>query len=302
MLKKTISLCLSLILILSLNGCGGAEEIATTEQKLQFTVTEAVGESKSVVSESDPEILSVAYMELSDVELHWQGNPVPLEQLIREKTLSVPQVLAYAQLDAENGYCQEYITMQNSLTQFHYSYPECDLRIIYDVYDTPANGWVRINEILVTQSGKMETVGDSYYVDESSPWGYFIDREDWGLAFTVADVSATEITVDYTHEKNQEIGQLWMEDFALYAYDPDTGAQNYLTRVDLARDGGGIELTEAGSFTLSWAEDPGALEPGDYVIRATVSDHYDPEQVHPLMANYYDKQSYHITFAMATIS
>lgn len=70
MLKKTIYLCLSLILILSLTGCGGAEEITTTEQKLQFTVTEAAGESKSVVSESDPEILSVAYMELSDVELH----------------------------------------------------------------------------------------------------------------------------------------------------------------------------------------------------------------------------------------
>lgn len=244
----------------------------------------------------------MAYMELSDVELHWRGNPAPLEQLIREKTLSVPQILAWVRQDADNGYCQEYVTMQNSLSQFNYSYPECDLRITYDVYDTPANGWVRISEILVTQSGKMETAGDSYYVDESSPWGYFIDREDWGLAFTVADVSATEITVDYTHEKNQEIGQLWMEDFALYAYDPDTGAQNYLTRVDLARDGGGIELTEAGSFTLNWAEEPGALEPGNYVIRTTVSDHYDPEEVHPLMENFYDKQSYHITFAIATIS
>lgn len=115
MLKKTISLCLSLILILSLTGCGGAEEITTTEQKLQFTVTEAEGESKSVVSESDPEILSVAYMELSDVELHWQGKLVPLEQLIREKTLSVPQILAWARQDADNGHCQEYITMQNSL-------------------------------------------------------------------------------------------------------------------------------------------------------------------------------------------
>lgn len=102
-------------------------------------------------------------------------------------------------------------------------------------------------------------------------------------------------------KKNQEIGDLWLEDFTLYAYDPDTGAQNYLTRVDLARDGGGIELTEAGSFTLNWAEVPGALEPGNYVIRATVSDHYDPEEVHPLMENFYDKQSYHITFAIATI-
>lgn len=36
MREKTIYLCLSLILILSLTGCGGAEEIATTEQKLRI--------------------------------------------------------------------------------------------------------------------------------------------------------------------------------------------------------------------------------------------------------------------------
>lgn len=299
MLKKTISLWLCLILILSLAGCGGGEETTGAERKLQFTVTEAEGQSKSVASEYDPEILYVAYMELSDVELLWQGQQLPLEQLIRENTLSVPEILACAQRDAENGYCQESFTMQNSLTQFHYSYPECDLRITWDVYDTPANGWKRISELIVTQPGMAGNVGDSYYVDESSPWGYFIDREDWGLSFTPGDVSVTELTVDYTHEKNQEIGKLWMEDFTLYTYDTDTGAQNYLTRVDLSRDGGGIELTEAGSFTLSWEDDLGALEPGNYVIRATVSDHYDPEAVHPLMENFYDKQNYHITFAIS---
>lgn len=299
MLKRTICLCLSLLLILSLTGCGGTEETAETERKLQFTVTETEGESRSVMSENDPDILYVAYMELSDVELFWQGEQVPLEQLIREKALSAPQILAYAGQDAENGYCQEYFTMQNSLTQFNYCYPECELRIMYDVYDTPANGWKKINEIIVAKSGKMENVGDSYYVDESSPWGYFIDREDWGLTFTVTEVSSTEITADYTHEKNQEIGQLWLEDYTLYDYDPETGGQNYLTRVDLSRDGGGIELTKAGTFTLNWEDTFGTLEQGNYVISATVSDHYDPEQVHPLMENFYDKQSYHMTFEIS---
>lgn len=145
----------------------------------------------------------------------------------------------------------------------------------------------------------METAGDSYYVDKSSSWGYFIDREDWGLAFTVAEASPTEITMDYTHEKNQEIGDLWLEDFTLYAYDADSGKQNYLTRVALTD---GIGLTENGSFALSWAEAYEALEPGTYVIQTTVSDHYDPDEVHPLMENFYDKQSYHITFAIAAIS
>lgn len=299
MLKKTICLWLCLLLILSLTGCGKADEPAITDRKLQFTVTEAEGESSDVISENDSEIFCVTYMDLSDVALLWQGNQVPLEQMIREDALSVPEILACAKRDAKNGYCQEYFTMQNSITQFNYCYPECELRITYDVYDTPANGWVLINEMIVTRSGKMKNVGNSYYVDESSLWGYFLDREDWGLTFTVTETSSTEITVDYTHEKNQEIGQLWLEDYALYDYDPDTGEQNYLTQVNLSRGGGGIELTEGGTFTLNWENAVGTLEPGKYVLRATVSDHYDPEQVHPLMENFYDKQSYHMTFEIS---
>lgn len=299
-MKKCILLA---ALLITLSGCVAQGKMETTQNDslgriLQFSTVEMEQQSFTELTNANAELQVVA-CGLSQVDIIWRGEDLPIGMAIQDGKITPEELFAYARLDAKNGYCQEQYTSLNGLTHFCYTYPECDLCIVYDVYETPVGGQTLINELYFYASETYEFDDKDYYVDESSPWGYFIDREDWGLTFTVTEVSSTEITADYTHEKNQEIGQLWLEDYTLYDYDPETGGQNYLTRIDLSRDGGGIELTKAGTFTLNWEDTFGTLEQGNYVISATVSDHYDPEQVHPLMENFYDKQSYHMTFEIS---
>lgn len=313
-MKRVICMIIVAALLIALSGCaaqekmkvsvsttGTAETILDTTQnstvgrKLQFSTVEMEQQKFKVLSDVNADFRVVA-CGLSRVDISLQGDEIPVGQAIQERKVTPEELFCYARLDAQNGYCQERYASLNGLTHFCYTYPECDLCIVYDVYETPDGRQTLINELSFYTSETFELGSKDYYIDESSPWSYFLDRENWGLTFAVTEASATEITVDYTHEKNQEIGQLWLEDYALYDYDPDTGEQTYLTQMNLSRDGGGIELTEGGTFRLNWEDTLGVLEEGKYVLRATVSDHYDPEQVHPLMENFYDKQSYHMTF------
>lgn len=306
-------------LLAALSGCTGNQEAGTSvstvsretsipevgtvyQQKLQFTVVESESPGYTLVSQEELGGIAdvhIAYGNLTEVNITWGGENISLAEAIREGNLSVPEIFAFARMDAQNGFCRETYVSEHGLTHFCYTYPECELWIVYDAYETPDGKQTVINQISIYNITDSERNVGSTYIDEASEWGYFLDREDWGLTFKVSSVTSTQITVDYTQIQKQEIGELSLVDYELYSRE-DGDTSEYLARSERDVDGLPISIHSDGSgqMIFDWSDTVGALESGEYYLKVTVSDNYDESDVHPLMANFYDKQSYHIVFTI----
>lgn len=309
------------LILVALSGCAGNQEEAKSNDKTASTtavVAATTAENTQMlnfcVEESEelgftcisPDELgaendvSMVYGSLTEVDLTWDGEIISLPQAIREERLTVPELFAFARMDAQNGFCQESYTSEHGLTHFCYAYPECELWLAYDVYETPDGGQTLINEVHIYNIDNSQKPLDITYVDEDNEWGYFLDREDWGLTFEVISASPTQITVNYSQQQGQEIGELSVTDFSLYSRSAPGTLDTYLGQFSFAREGRPIPIQTDGSgqITFDWTDIAGALEPGEYYIKATVVDTYDESAVHPLMDNFYDRQSYHIVFSV----
>lgn len=308
-------------LLAALSGCTGSQESgdwaemsptvkeasikddeAPTKQNLHFSVVEAESPGYTLVPQEELDEKTntyIAYANLAEVNITWDGVTISLAEAIRDGKLTVPEIFALARMDAQNGFCKESYVSKLGLTHFIYTYPECELWIAYDVYETPDGKRTLIDEIYIHSVAGSKRNIDFTYVDKDSEWGYFVDREDWGLTFEVSSVSPTTITVDYTQRKGQEIGELLLEEYMLFSR-KDDGTSEYLARSERDTDGFpfSVQSDESGQITMDWSNTAGALDPGEYYLKITVTDSYNESDIHPLMSNYYDKQSYHIAFTI----
>lgn len=247
----------------------------------------------------------LTYLGVSDVTIELSGETMSLEQAIRDGRISVAEILAYARLDSKNGFCEETYTSKNGLTSFLYCYPDFDVHIIYDVYETPDGQQHLIEDLSIYSTGSHQNM-HHYFVDEDSPYGYFIDREDWGLDFDAEEATSTGLTINCTQSGGQQIGELEVDyNYRLYSVAEDQtapvpglqGTVNY-TPETLPSPIAKIRKDATTRFTIDWTEEYGALESGTYRINLSVKDIFSEAQVHPLMKNYYDSQSYWIEFTI----
>ncbi len=189
------------------------------------------------------------------------------------------------------------------MTHFSYTYPECALHLTYDVYETPDGKQTLIEELYVSDITDHQRTISYFYVDNESEWGYLLDREDWGITFEVSDTSPTQITLDYTQQGGQQIGDLVIESYFLYPAETNGSPDNtpgYIGWAKANSEGLPIPLLRdtSGQITMDWSVICGSLDPGNYHLKLSISDIYEEFEVHPLMANFYDKQSYYIAFSI----
>ena len=136
-------------------------------------------------------------------------------------------------------------------------------------------------------------------MDESSRWGYFLDREDWGLEFTVKTVTPESLTVTYTQKQAQELGELTCEDYIMFA-EVEGARDEFVTQTGRDAPGFPIAITSDGSgeITFDWSETAGKLDSGTYYVRIGIRDNYDPEKVPANVTKRYSKQSYCVEFTV----
>lgn len=301
-------------ILLAMCGCAGEQEVQiqgtagageeSSEEMLRFSVTALEEPGYTVISQEERKTDAyIAYLDLAEVAVHIDGADIPLAEAIREEKLTVPEILAFARRDARNGFCRETYVSEHGLTHFSYTYPECEVQIAYDVYETPDGNQTLIEEIYILAITDQKRTISHTYVDEESPWGYFLDREDWGLAFEVSSVSPTQITLDYSQQGGQQIGELFVEEYILYPMEDDGApakAPGYLGKSKESSGGLPIPLPSdtLGQITIDWSDTAGTLAPGEYYLKLSLSDSYEESDVHPLMENYYDRQSYHVAFSI----
>ncbi len=299
-MKKFLILLTSIALLCSLYGCTGSAS-KESGQKLKFSVvpTEEIGFIKIPDEKKGSEKAELVYQNLSEVNITLSGKTEPLEDAIRTGKITGAEIFAYARMDAEAGYCKEGYTSEQGLTRFVYTYPEYALEMVYDIFEGSEGKNVLINEITVADSTQSLFDSDSFYVDESSRWGYFLDREDWGLEFTVKTVTPESLTVTYTQKQAQELDELACEDYIMFA-EVEGARDEFVTQTGRDAPGFPIAITSDGSgeITFDWSKMAGKLNPGTYYVRIGIRDNYDPEKVPANVTKRYSKQSYCVEFTV----
>lgn len=240
----------------------------------------------------------ITYWNLSNVDVRVDGEIFSLEEAVREGKTAIEQICAKARMDARNGICKETSTTQHGLTHFTYRYPNFYLETAYDIYETPDGKQHLIRDFGIYHAGTYDA-GTAYtYQDEQ---GNPIDMEDWGLAWEVVGGTPTSLTLRCTQSGGQQIGNLVTDFYTIYA------GENYgfvptregIQSADQYEPKLNIQANAVTELTIDWTDTYGALAPGSYAMKLRITDVYDPGQVHPLMENFYDRQSYWISFAVA---
>lgn len=223
---------------------------------------------------------------LTDVTIDLGGNVMDLGNALREGKTSLSEISFLAQSDSQSGFCTEGWKSKNGLAEFRYSYPDFDLWIVDDIYETPDGLQHLIRGITLCQPGS-----DVAFLHNE------LDQEDWGIEFSVAEASQTEITLNYTQSGGQVLGQLMTYGYAISRLNPMEG----IALLDNAplQEQKPISMNCQGTLCLDIETYFGALPAGQYGMYLYLQDAYNEEDVPPLTRNYHDVQCYWIEFTVS---
>lgn len=226
------------------------------------------------------------YWQVTDLAIRLGEETLPLETALEQGRITLEELDAFAKIDAAQGRCQMRHDTHLGLTQFLYRYPEYDLRITQDVYETP-DGKQHLMRIFGVYAPGMD-ISTTYQDDET---GLPLDLEDWGLDFAVSDPTATGLTLTVQQSGGQQMGNLMVESYMLFNTDYKPVAilddSCYLLDPPLP-----IQSQGQSTLTLDWSGLHGPVAPGAYRLKVRIQDQYDPASVPPLTRNYHDSQSY----------
>ena len=132
----------------------------------------------------------ITYYDVTNVMIDINGESKKLEEAIRDGEITVEAIYAYARMDARKGNCTESFESKNGLAKFTYRYPDFDLRLVYDVYETPDGESHLIQDIGIYRANADVL---TRYTDDTGKW---IDREDWGVMFEVVEATPTGLVLN----------------------------------------------------------------------------------------------------------
>lgn len=266
----------------------GQVETQASQQKLLISVSAA---DDAYISEeipqgqTSPSGIGFCCIGLKDVTIAIDGATMELENALREGMTSLGEITSLAQEDARSGFCTESWKSKNGLSHFCYTYPDFDLWITNDIYETPDGQQHLIRDVTLAQPDSNVT----FVYNE-------LDQEDWGIAFSVADASASEITLSYTQSGGQLFGQLFTCGYQISNLDrkeavQELDASKLQEQMPIARNA-------QGSLTLDIETYFGPLPAGKYGMYLYLQDQYEEADIPPLARNYHDMQCYWIEFTI----
>lgn len=295
---------LLLILSLLLTGCSTANPEATETApvvaagpNLNISLVSDLSVETTRFSEEDLNgnfTHGLSYHNVTDVTIELDGAVLALEEAFQTGALTEEEIFTFARQDAKQGFCVEEFKSRNGLTHFTYRYPNYNLRLIYDVYETPDGQQHLICDMAIyPPSGVILGEYLDFYDEET---GERLDREDWGLTLEAAQVSATGITINCTQSGGQQVGELRTSYFLL------AHANSFVQRLsgsaEIPSFDFAFQMDGTTQLQLDWTDSYGTLPSGDYVLWLYVNDIFDESQLHPLMRDYHDLQIYPVEFSI----
>ena len=308
-MKKAIGILLVCLLVLSafflgrsLGSAETAAEDGLSKRNLRLSATTDRNEPDKVIPLAQGNFPEAHYWSVKDVTVQLDGTRMPLEDALCEGLVTVDDVIASAREDAAVGRCKETSQSKNGLAVFRYHYPAFNLQSLYDIYETP-DGWRhRITDFSVYGIGR----DPGYSIGWDEETGDPIDYEDWGLTFTVTQLSPSGVTLECAQSGGQQFGRLNVVGLMLSRKNPDTQDWERVEPLD-ASIGADIykayseitpkpedDLAMGGTKELTYDLEAmfGRLTAGEYEISLKIVDCYDEADVPPLSRNFYDVQWY----------
>ena len=293
-----IGLILAAVLLLGIGFAIGRNDekktvlVAPTESTAPRLIISAVHADSEYTSEKIQQTndgtsdLDFCCIGLTDVTIDLGGNVMDLGNALREGKTSLSEISFLAQSDSQSGFCTEGWKSKNGLAEFRYSYPDFDLWIVDDIYETPDGLQHLIRGITLCQPGS-----DVAFLHNE------LDQEDWGIEFSVAEASQTEITLNYTQSGGQVLGQLMTYGYAISRLNPMEG----IALLDNAplQEQKPISMNGQGTLCLDIETYFGALPAGQYGMYLYLQDAYNEEDVPPLTRNSHDVQCSWIEFTVS---
>ncbi len=240
----------------------------------------------------------LAYHHVKGVTIEAEGNALPLETALKDGTVTEEDIFYYARKDARAGFCQEVTDSRLGVSGYTYHYPDFSLSLTYDIYELPDGTQEPISRcdvFLPVVDGTEYRYGPyTSFPDEET--GLYNDREDWGVAFTVTEAAPTGITVKCAQADGQQIGLLTVTGYSLSSKEGALALLEedlYLPSYEFT-----ISPNQESEFAIDWTAAYGPLESGEYTLMLQIQDVFAPEEVHPLMKDYHDRQEYGIPFTV----
>ena len=308
-MKKAIGILLVCLLVLSAfflgRSLGSAEtavEDGLSKRNLRLSATTDRNEPDKVIPLTQGNFPEAHYWSVKDVTVQLDGTRVPLEDALGKGLVTADDVIASAREDAAVGRCKESSQSKNGLAVFRYHYPAFNLQSLYDIYETP-DGWRhRITDFSVYGIGR----DPGYSIGWDEETGDPIDYEDWGLTFTVTQLSPSGVTLECAQSGGQQFGRLNAAGLMLSRKNPDTQDWEQVepldasTSADIYKAYSEItpkpedDLAMGGTKELTYDLEAmfGRLTAGEYEISLKIVDCYDEADVPPLSRNFYDVQWY----------
>lgn len=288
--------------VLALSACGKTSTDTTDtvyvpedvpQQALHITVQQDDSSSAAFSSEDLVGNFSngMSYKHLKDVSLWINGRYLPLEDALAKGEITEEEIFYLVRTDARNGACAEKCESFHGVAHYTYEYPDYNILLIHDVYETPDGKQHLIS--MMTIYAPRSTDGYTQY--QEGPYHGFLDdngkiddKEDWGLTFSAKDVSPTGLVLESEQAGGQQTGEL-----VVIGYDLDDG-ERALELPDSSSEIPSIELpitmNGSGEYELDWSDVYGPLPAGAYTLNLFVADRFDEETVHPLLQNFTDHE------------
>ena len=201
------------------------------------------------------------YLNVTNVLIEINGQYEPLENALSEGSVSEEDIFYYARIDAKNGVCKEVFESTHGVTNFTYCYPEYDLRIIYDVYETPDGKQHLISDMGIYPPGQAPAAYRTFLDKNSLQW---YDKEDWGLSFQISSVSSSGFNLLCTQSGGQQIGELHLK--AIFLRSKSTSSADNNTDQNCIIYDETLVKNGTSNILIHWVEEYGNLAPGDYEI------------------------------------
>ena len=240
--------------------------------------------------------IEMEYYGFSEVQIEIDGQLVELLNAIRTEQITPEEIIAFAKIDARNGFCQ--MKYQSNLGYAHYAYCYENFEVVttYDVFEAADGEQHHIEEMWIAKSGFFENSTFGYpriRIDEEL---VSLGRENWGLELKSVQATTENVTIHSALTGGQYIGNLQVVGYELLVLDengkwklyPKLNNTAYYTPTCIDIQQG---ITD---FSVNWSTNYGILSCGKYKIRLYIQDIYEKKP--DLMKNYLDRQDYSIEF------
>ena len=118
----------------------------------------------------------MSYCGVSDVYIYLNRTSERLEDALKNGDITEEEIFFRARQDAREGHCQETFETNHSVSFYTYHYPTYDLRLTYDVFNSPNGKSYPISQMLLFRTAENYIIIPScQFVDPET--GLFLNRE-----------------------------------------------------------------------------------------------------------------------------